>query len=194
MRSHPVPAAALSIRVLVILLVGGCSSSRPTDNAVAASPESIHPLTAVADLSPIGDNTVRGTVTLTREPGGTHIVANVEGLTAGDHAFQILEASRCPSYADSTAALLHFNPTGAPHGADAAASRHLGDLGNLTADPSGNAHYDRVDAGLSLEGPASVVGHVLVVRAGADDPAAQPDGNAGPRTACAVITLLQGNH
>lgn len=193
MRSHHVPAAALSMILMAILLVGGCSSSRPTDDAVAASPESIHPLTAVADLSPIGDNTVRGTVTLTREPGGTHIVANIEGLGPGDHAFDILETGQCPSYADSTAALLHFNPTGAPHGAPDAASRHLGDLGNLTADPSGNAHYDRVDAGLSLEGPTSVVGHVLVVRAGADHPAAQPDGNAGPRTACAVITLLHGS-
>jgi len=187
MRSHHVPVAAL-----IAVLAGGCSSSRTGDNAVAASPEPIHPLTAVADLSPIGDNTVRGTVTLTREPGGVHIVANVEGLTPGDHAFTVLETGQCPSYADSAAVLPHFKPTGAPHGAVDAASRHLGDLGNLTADPSGNAHYDRVDAGLSLEGPQSVVGHVMVVRASADDPAAQPDGHAGPRTACAVITLLQG--
>lgn len=189
MQSRHVPrAAALGI----ILLVGGCSSYRPADNAVEASPQSIHPLTAVADLSPIGDNTVRGTVTLTREPGGVHIVADVEGLTPGEHAFNILETTECPSAADSAVAIAHFNPTGAPHGAVDAASRHLGDLGNLAADPSGNAHYDRLDPALTLEGPGSVVGRVIVVRAGPDDPAAQPDGRAGPRTACAVITVLQG--
>jgi Cu-Zn family superoxide dismutase len=145
----------------------------------------------VADLSPTAGNTVRGTVSLTQEAGGVRIVADLSGLTPGEHGFHIHETGDC-SAPDAAPAGDHFNPVGAPHGAPEAQVRHVGDLGNITADASGNARYDRVDARLSLEGEHSVIGRAIVVHAGADDLTSQPAGNAGPRAACGVISRLGG--
>ncbi len=186
MRSHQAAHAAV---LAIGMLAYGCSSQRAAENVVEASPESIHPLTVVADLSPTAGHTVRGTVTLTQEPGGIHIVAELAGLTPGEHGFHIQETGDC-SAPEAVSAGKHFNPTGAPHGAPDAEQRHAGDLGNLVADASGNARYDRVDPRLRLEGPESVVGRSIVVHDGADDLASQPGGNAGPRAACGVIVRL----
>ena len=179
--------AALAISIIVL----GCSSGPPAETPAAAPPDATPALTAVADLSPTEGNTVRGTVTFTQEGGGVRIVAELAGLTPGDHGFHIHETGDC-SARDAASAGDHFNPAGAPHGPPDAQARHVGDLGNITADASGNARYDRVDARLSLEGEQSVVGRAIVVHAGADDLTSQPAGNAGPRAACGVIALLGG--
>jgi superoxide dismutase, Cu-Zn family len=65
--------------------------------------------------------------------------------------------------------------------------RHVGDLGNLVADASGKAHYERTDTMILLNGPNSVIGHAVIVHEKADDLKTQPTGNAGGRVACGVI-------
>jgi Cu-Zn family superoxide dismutase len=52
----------------------------------------------------------------------------------------------------------HYNPHGKTHGAPEASVRHVGDLGNLTADNSGNASLSLDDAQLKLIGPLSIIG------------------------------------
>ena len=39
----------------------------------------------------------------------------------------------------------------------------------------------------------SAVGHAVVLHGNADDLVSQPAGNAGPRIACGVVTLMSGN-
>src|SRR5262245_50917500 len=85
---------------------------------------------AVAVLNSTEGNTVRGTVTFTKEGDKMKVVANIEGLTAGNHGFHIHEWGDCSSK-DGAAAGGHFNPSGAPHAAREASSRHVGDLGKL---------------------------------------------------------------
>jgi Cu-Zn family superoxide dismutase len=69
--------------------------------------------------------------------------------------------------------------------------RHAGDFGNLEADATGKAHYERVDTVIALEGADSIIGHAVIVHAKADDLKSQPTGNAGARVACGVIGVAK---
>jgi Cu-Zn family superoxide dismutase len=141
---------------------------------------------AVAVLSPTKGSTVSGTVTFTKVQTGVKIVADVSGLTPGLHGFHVHEFGDC-SAPDASSAGGHFNPTQTHHGAPDMPFRHVGDFGNLLADASGKAHYERVDTIIVLNGGNSVIGHAVIVHEKVDDLQTQPTGNAGGRVACGVI-------
>jgi superoxide dismutase, Cu-Zn family len=160
------------ITALAALAIAGCKTSSGGRSGTA-------------QLAPTQGNSVHGTVKFTETSGGVRVVAHLEGLTPGQHGFHVHEKGDC-SAPDATSAGSHFNPAGAPHGAPDAAQRHVGDLGNITADAGGKAHYDRVDKNLRFDGPNSILGRAVIVHAKADD-GSQPVGNAGARVACGVI-------
>jgi superoxide dismutase, Cu-Zn family len=141
---------------------------------------------AVAVLHAASGSHVTGTVTFTKIDDGVRVVADVEGLTPGEHGFHIHEFGDC-SAADATSAGGHFNPAKHPHAGPDAEMRHEGDLGNLIADASGKAHYGRVDKELKLAGEHSILGRSVIVHEKVDDFKTQPTGNAGARVACGVI-------
>ena len=59
---------------------------------------------------------------------------------------------------------------------------------NLQSDANGNASLSaELDVITVQAGPASIVGRGLIVHAQPDDYTSQPVGNAGARSACAVI-------
>jgi Cu-Zn family superoxide dismutase len=122
------------------------------------------------------------------EADGIRVVANVQGLGAGLHGFHVHEFGDC-SAPDGTSAGGHFNPEGQPHGGPADAQRHVGDLGNLTADDAGAAETNQVDSFLAMSGTHSILGRGVIVHAGEDDLTSQPTGAAGPRLACGVIGI-----
>jgi Cu-Zn family superoxide dismutase len=148
------------------------------------------PAAAVAVLIPTEGNSVRGVVHFTRVANGVHVVANVSGLTPGNHGFHIHEYGDASS-PDGTAAGGHFNPGHKDHGAPTADDRHAGDLGNLHADADGNATVDYVDPLIAFEGATSIIGRGVIVHADADDFKTQPTGNAGKRVACGVIGIAK---
>jgi len=146
---------------------------------------------ATANLQPTKGNKVWGTVTFTQKGSKVLVVANVNGLKPGLHGFHVHEKGDC-SAADGMSAGGHFNPAGKPHGAPDSAERHGGDLGNLTADKSGNATLSIEVDGITLDQTAnSIVGKSVIVQANPDDLKSQPAGNAGPRVTCGVIRLTE---
>ncbi len=145
---------------------------------------------AIAVLHPASGSQVMGTVTFTKTDDAVQVVADVTGLTPGEHGFHIHEFGDC-SATDATSAGGHFNPTHKPHGAPDAAERHVGDLGNLEADASGKAHLEWKDKVMKLTGEDSIVGHAMIVHQKADDLKTQPTGNAGGRVACGVIGVAK---
>jgi Cu-Zn family superoxide dismutase len=145
---------------------------------------------AVAVLSSTKGSSVSGLVTFTKVDGGVKIVADVTGLTPGSHGFHIHEFGDC-SAVDATSAGGHFNPHHVQHGAPDAPAHHAGDFGNLEADASGKAHYERVDTTITLDGADSIVGHGMIVHEKVDDLKTQPTGNAGARVACGVIGVAK---
>ena len=151
----------------------GCASTQPEE-------------TAVAKLNPTKGNKVGGTVSFTQLKRGVRVVANVYGLTPGEHGFHIHEVGDC-SAPDAMSAGGHFNPSGMPHGGPSALRRHSGDFGNLVANDVGTARADFVDPYLTFGGPSSIVGRAVIIHAQPDDLITQPSGNAGARVACGVI-------
>jgi Cu-Zn family superoxide dismutase len=154
--------------------------------AESASASEIGRLLAVARLSGTAGHEVSGLVQFFRHEKGVRVVADVTGLTPGEHGIHIHEHGDC-SAPDGSSAGGHFNPTGEKHGGREAAKRHAGDLGNLTATESGTAHLDYVDTHLRVDGAQSFIGRAVIVHAGRDDLHSQPSGDAGPRVACGVI-------
>lgn len=140
---------------------------------------------AFSEIHSLKDNRVAGTVTFTKVAGGVRIVADVTGLTPGEHGFHVHEHGSCEG--DGTSAGGHYNPTNSKHGGPDSPERHVGDFGNLVADNDGKAHYDRIDTLISLEGEHSIIGKSLVIHADRDDFVTQPTGNSGARIGCGLI-------
>ena len=146
---------------------------------------------AIAVLHPTKGNDVHGIVTFMKVDNGIRVVADIKNLKPGSHGFHVHEYGDC-SAEDGTSTGGHFNPHSMSHGGQDADQRHVGDLGNIVADESGQAKLDVVDSHLSFEGAASIIGRGVIVHAGEDDLKTQPTGNAGGRLACGVIGIAKG--
>ncbi len=144
---------------------------------------------AIAVLVPGNDSGVSGSVTFEQTAKGVRVVADVKGLTPGKHGFHVHEKGDL-SKADLTSTGGHYNPEGHDHAGPDATKRHVGDLGNLTADANGHAKADFVDPKLALVGEHSIVGRGVIVHAGEDDLKSQPTGDAGGRVAGGVIGIV----
>jgi Cu-Zn family superoxide dismutase len=120
---------------------------------------------------------------------GIRVIAEVSGLTPGDHGFHVHQWGDA-SAPDGTSAGGHFNPHDTDHALPEADVRHVGDLGNLHAGADGRAVYDRIDTGLSLGGAHTIIGRGLIIHAKTDD-GGQPTGNAGARVAIGVIGIAK---
>ena len=168
----------LTIAVCALAGLAGCASM----GIGGAKPS------AVANLEPTTGNSARGTVTFTQDGDEVRVRANLSGLKPGaEHGFHVHEKGDCSS-GDGMSAKGHFNPLGKPHAHAGTSERHAGDLPSLKSDAAGNASLNtELDVITVSPGQASVVGRGLIVHAQPDDFKTQPTGNAGARSACAVI-------
>ena len=149
---------------------------------------------AMALVVPTTNQTARGTVHfMDMNDGSTEVTVDLTGLAPGStHGFHVHEKGDCSN--DAQAAGGHFNPTGAQHGAPDAASHHAGDFGNVSADEKGEVHTKFMTKSVTVKaGPASVLGHAVVVHGNPDDLKSQPAGNAGPRIACGIVQPMTGD-
>jgi Cu-Zn family superoxide dismutase len=146
---------------------------------------------AVAVLHPTTGNTARGVVHLREADGKVAVVVHVEGLIANStHAIHIHEFGDCTAQ-DGTSAGGHYNPEGHDHGLPEQSARHAGDLGNLTANENGAAHYEVTVDNISIAGMKNpVIGRGVILHA-QPDTGAQPVGEAGARIACGVIGIAK---
>ena len=162
---------------VVLALLAGCQSM-PMEGPRAS-----------ASLDPTKGSTVRGTARFVQVGDNVRVTANVSGLKPnGEYGFHIHEAGDCSS-GDGMSTKGHFNPFGKAHAHAGTPERHAGDLPSLKSDAAGNASVSAdLDVITVAAGPASVVGRGLIVHAAPDDYKTQPTGNAGARSACAVIT------
>jgi len=143
---------------------------------------------ATASLQPTKGSSVRGSVSFVQFDGKVRVTANVSGLRPnGQFGFHIHEAGDCSS-GDGMSAKGHFNPLAKPHGHHSTMERHAGDMPNLLSDASGVASMSAdLDVITISSGATSIVGRGLIVHVQPDDYKSQPVGNAGARSACAVI-------
>ncbi len=144
---------------------------------------------ALAQLIPTKGSSVKGTVTFTKAARGLHVHAEISGLTPGEHGFHVHEYGVWSENGMSTGG--HFNPTMEQHAGPHSKNRHVGDMGNITANSNGNATIDLDDAQMSFHGANSILGRGLVVHEKADDLKSPPAGNAGARLAVGIIGVAK---
>lgn len=165
---------------LVLAALPGCGGERETRD-VAAARDAEH--TAVAKLEPTRGSRARGSVEFESAERGVRVRAELSGLPSGPHGFHVHEKGDC-SAPDASSAGEHFNFESDEHDPG-----HItGNLGELEADDSGRAVLEAVIPRAELEGARSIVGRAVVVHAQGNDPRQTPDGGAGDRIACGVIT------
>jgi Cu-Zn family superoxide dismutase len=157
-------------------------------NALTEANETVYAV--VSEL--IHTDKVKGQILFMQRPGEpTLIKGRITGLEPGKHGFHIHEVGELSNGCDSAGP--HYDPDGVDHGD--VDKGHVGDLGNITANPSGVADFTIVAKRVDLSGDRSVVGRAIVIHSDEDDLGKGGDeeslktGNAGERVACGVITL-----
>jgi Cu-Zn family superoxide dismutase len=148
---------------------------------------------AVAVIHGFGESHVKGIVQFMTTDDGVVINGRISGLRPGKHGFHIHEFGDCSS-ADPKCHGGHFNPDKKKHGGPDSDERHVGDLGNITANGSGIATINMTDKQISLSGPHSIIGRAVIIHGDADDLKSDPAGNAGPRIAGGVVGIASADH
>ena len=146
---------------------------------------------AVCVVSPTAGNACSGIVQFTQIGSKVKVKADIAGLTPhSKHAIHIHTYGDVSSD-DGKSAGGHYNPGGHDHGLPAQSRRHAGDLGNLTSDGSGRAHYVIEVSNISIAGRKNpILGRAIIVHA-KHDTGAQPTGAAGARIGSGVIGVAK---
>ena len=141
-------------------------------------------------MEPKSGSSVKGMVNFTEENGNVTMIAELSGLSAGEHAIHIHEKADCSSD-DGKSTGGHWNPTNEPHGKwGASEGYHRGDIGNFTADADGNATVEFETNQWCIgcdDNTKNIVGKAVIVHDGVDDYTSQPSGDAGTRISCTGI-------
>lgn len=108
------------------------------------------------------------------------------------HGFHIHESGDLSKGCESMCA--HLNPYNKTHGGREDEIRHVGDLGNIIADSSGNVIMEFTDNQIKLRGiESNIIGRGLIIHADPDDcgkgnhSTSKTTGNSGKRIAGVII-------
>jgi superoxide dismutase, Cu-Zn family len=172
-----------------VLLVG--CQSQDSSAATYEDPGAEDPVVvdhAIAVIHPTRGNDVRGTVRFTRVNGGVDVRTELRGLPPGAHAYHVHLFGDC-SGPDAMSAGTHFNFHGPSKHPPKDIQHITGDLGELTADASGNASAEHHIDDIELTGRFSILGRSVIVHERGNDPEHPPLGAAGDRLGCGVIGI-----
>ena len=137
-----------------------------------------------------------GTVTFRQAATGVLVMADLNGLTPGGHAFIVHEVGACTP--DFDAAGDHFNPADSEHGlvhpawkSDKSGGGHGGDLPNIYAAFDGSARADFFTNGITLEEDLGYSvfdsdGSAIIVHEKPDS-YGEEESDTGNRVACGAI-------
>jgi Cu-Zn family superoxide dismutase len=181
--------------LLVVFLVpalwlGATATEKQEPKAVTVGVDTKMPVVkkAICVIHGIGANKVHGIVMFEQKGHTITITGEISGLTEGKHGFHVHEFGDCSSK-DGMSAGTHFNPDMMPHAGPHDKKRHVGDLGNITADKDGKAVIKITDSVVALNGAHSIIGRSIIVHAKEDD--LKDIASAGPRIGCGVIGIAK---
>src|SRR5438874_6362396 len=115
-------------------------------------------------------------------------------VLTGTHGLRITSVGRCDP-PDFTTAGPGFNPLNKKHGRQNPDGPQVGDLPNVNFSNGLTSYNTSAPGGTLGTGPTSLLGpnrSALVFFAGEDDQQTDPDGKAGARIGCGVITAAAG--
>ncbi len=151
-------------------------------------------IAVVNGTDPASGNPITGQVKFIQNFGQlVQYQVNINGLPAGMHGFHIHEFGDLSGGCATAGA--HYNPNGVNHGGPTAATRHVGDLGNINVTAvSGATLYKNTDHLINIYGDLNnIVGRSVIIHQDQDDLGlgGQSDslttGHAGARVCCGVI-------
>jgi Cu-Zn family superoxide dismutase len=147
------------------------------------------------------NDSVKGYVKFSEIENSNNIMIqlNITGLIPNSkHGFHVHEAGDLSDKCTSMCS--HFNPYNKKHGCPGMKERHIGDLGNISANSKGEAKYTFYDNMIKLRGnKCNIIGRGLIIHENEDDcgkginAESLKTGNAGKRIACAVIGYSKDN-
>merc|ERR1711957_759328 len=104
---------------------------------------------AVCVMNPDGGSSVSGIVKMSQTEGQkVKIVADIKGLTPGQHGFHIHQFGNLIEGCKTAGP--HYNPAGKTHGGPGKEERHFGDLGNVVVGEDGVGKYEIEDELVTL--------------------------------------------
>ncbi len=184
---HRISAIALAAAAAAAMTLAACATPVPQlDRGQVAYSDAV---AATALVQPLHGSGVGGEFTIEPLGNGVRISGTLAGFPRpGEFGFHIKEAGDCSS---PEAPGPIFNPHRTRHGQPSVGEHMLGDLPNLEVTAAGNVTLNLQVAGVTLGGGGhtDIAGRSLVIHEAADDYTSQPEGNAGRRIACAVITV-----
>ncbi len=141
-------------------------------------------------------NNVNGVVLFNEnlETKSVTIKVKISGLKSGKHGIHIHTFGDTRNGCESMGP--HYNPYNKDHGGIHTKIRHVGDLGNITADKNGKVDVTLHDKLIKLRGKYNIIGRSVVVHADEDDlgkgsfPDSKTTGHSGMRIACGIIGIL----
>lgn len=113
------------------------------------------------------DAGVKAVIKMEEQNQVTKIWVEMSGLKPGKHGFHIHEFGNLTNACHTAGP--HYNPFGKDHAGPNDEERHVGDLGNVDADESGNVKMEFEDKLIRLTGEFSVIGRSFVVHDNEDD-------------------------
>lgn len=140
---------------------------------------------ARAQLAPFKGERVTGTVELIQRGDTVQVLARLDGLTPGLHAFHLHQHGDC---ANAAATGGHYDP--AVTRDSVRSEHHGGEFGAIYADEHGQASLNLLLTGISLApwgDSRSVTGRSIVVHSSPDDFLKWPAPTGGLTLACGVI-------
>lgn len=155
----------------------------------------MNPISAVAVLYQINDDiAIKHGVVFFKEDlknKETIIKINAKNIPPGKHGFHVHRTGDLRNGCQSLCS--HYNPKNKEHGGPKDINRHVGDLGNLTANKNGIINKTIRDKQIKLKGKYSVIGRSVIIHekeddlGRGDDEESKKTGNAGKRLVCGVI-------
>ena len=187
------------LRILLLcIIVVGCKTDKKESmydsESEMTDEESMEvedePMEVTFALESKSGSAVNGEVTFKQEDGKVTMMANLTGLTEGEHAIHIHEKADCSSD-DGKSSGGHWNPTGQPHGKwGDEEGYHKGDIGNFNANAEGLAEVSKTTDEWCIgcdDENKNIIGKAIIVHEGVDDFSSQPSGAAGTRVSCGGI-------
>jgi Cu-Zn family superoxide dismutase len=137
------------------------------------------------------DGKAIGQIELIESTAGILLKVKLAGLPPGPHGFHFHDRGECTG--DFASAGEIYNPLGSKHGFLNDEGPMAGDLPNLFVTATGEVEVELITPFVNLSRTAEETifdtdGTSLVIYAQADDYQSEPDGNAGARIACGVVS------
>ncbi|MCB5186736.1 superoxide dismutase family protein [Methylobacillus caricis] len=147
------------------------------------------PINLVSDQG-VGESA--GTIRIVENQYGLVFTASLKGLAPGLHGFHLHQNPSCDAKEKdgkkeaAGAAGGHFDPANSAQHGTPWGKGHLGDLPPLYVNSDGSASQPVLAPRLKVK---DLTGHALIIHAGGDNHADQPEklGGGGARVACGVI-------